>query len=229
MDQEQRLTRLEQLVRRHIHDGIESSNISVTEDDITLSDVQTNDATTAAHGFVPKLPNSTTQFFRGDGAWTVPPAGMSLLDRTTAAGSTTSITTATFTAKKSLFIYAKDAGGTSIDLAIRFNGDTGTNYYWKYQRDAAAVNNGSNAYFPLGNNQNTKSKGYFLAVENVSAIEKIINGSGIEYVASSSVDTIVRMHGFWQNIASQITSVTLLSSNAANLPSGSEIAVFGSD
>jgi hypothetical protein len=220
---------IKQLVRRHKHDGIESEHLSVTEDDLDFSDVTTADVSSTKHGLAPKGDGSTTKFLNANGAYSTPVGGMSLLGRATAAGSTTSVTTSAFTAKKSLLIYAKDTGGTSNDLGIQFNADSGTNYYWKLQRDVAAASNGSNAYFPLGNNQNTKNKGYFLSVENISTIEKIINGSGQEYSPNSSVDTIVRMHGFWQNTNSQITSVTLLSANAANLPAGSEIAVFGSD
>lgn len=36
---------------------------------ITLTDVTTNDVSTTKHGFVPKAPNDTAKFLRGDGAW----------------------------------------------------------------------------------------------------------------------------------------------------------------
>lgn len=37
--------------------------------DLDLADVTTNDVSTAKHGLVPKAPNDTGQFLRGDGAW----------------------------------------------------------------------------------------------------------------------------------------------------------------
>lgn len=49
----------------------------VTEDDLYLSDVTTANVSTEKHGFVPKAPNSTTQFLRGDGAWAALPGGSS--------------------------------------------------------------------------------------------------------------------------------------------------------
>lgn len=40
---------------------------------LVLTDVTTNDVTTSAHGFAPKLPGTTTTFFRGDGTYVVLP------------------------------------------------------------------------------------------------------------------------------------------------------------
>lgn len=42
---------------------------------ITLTDVTTNDVSTTKHGLVPKAPNDTTKFLRGDGTWNVPAGG----------------------------------------------------------------------------------------------------------------------------------------------------------
>jgi hypothetical protein len=42
---------------------------NVTEANISLSNVATNDVTTARHGFVPIAPNDTAKFLRGDGTW----------------------------------------------------------------------------------------------------------------------------------------------------------------
>jgi hypothetical protein len=45
---------------------------AVVEADMTLSDNTTNDVSTTKHGFVPKAPNSTTSFLRGDATWATP-------------------------------------------------------------------------------------------------------------------------------------------------------------
>lgn len=45
---------------------------AVTEADISLSAVSTNNVTTARHGFCPVLPNVATQFLNGQGNYTVP-------------------------------------------------------------------------------------------------------------------------------------------------------------
>jgi parallel beta-helix repeat protein len=44
----------------------------LSEAALALSDVTTNDVSTARHGFAPKAPNDTTKFLRGDGTWAVP-------------------------------------------------------------------------------------------------------------------------------------------------------------
>jgi len=45
---------------------------SIVEADLSLSDNTTANVSTSKHGFVPKAPNDTTKFLRGDGAWAVP-------------------------------------------------------------------------------------------------------------------------------------------------------------
>ena len=45
---------------------------TVTETKLLLSDTTTGNATTAKHGFLPKLNNSATTFLDGTGAWTTP-------------------------------------------------------------------------------------------------------------------------------------------------------------
>ena len=48
----------------------------VTENNISLSDVLTDNVTIEKHGFIPKLPNDDSVYFNGVGGWTVP-AGLS--------------------------------------------------------------------------------------------------------------------------------------------------------
>lgn len=50
-------------------------NGAVTEAKQTLADNTTHDVSTTKHGYVPKAPNDTTKFLRGDGTWAVPPGG----------------------------------------------------------------------------------------------------------------------------------------------------------
>lgn len=54
----------------------------VTDANLTLTDVTTNNATTSAHGFLLKLNNSATSYMDGTGAWSTP--GSSLTSGTTA-------------------------------------------------------------------------------------------------------------------------------------------------
>lgn len=43
---------------------------SITDSDLVLSDITTNNASITKHGFLPKLPNDTSKWLRGDGSWT---------------------------------------------------------------------------------------------------------------------------------------------------------------
>lgn len=41
----------------------------VKDEDLSLTDITTNNVTTSQHGFVPKAPNDASKFFRGDATW----------------------------------------------------------------------------------------------------------------------------------------------------------------
>jgi hypothetical protein len=45
---------------------------TITEAKLSISDNTTKDVSASAHGFVPKAPNDTTKFLRGDGSWASP-------------------------------------------------------------------------------------------------------------------------------------------------------------
>lgn len=46
--------------------------LNITEADLTTSNITTNNVSTSKHGLVPKAPNDTSKFLRGDGSWAVP-------------------------------------------------------------------------------------------------------------------------------------------------------------
>ena len=48
-----------------------SGDVTITDANLSTSDITTNDVSTSKHGFVPKAPNDTTKFLRGDGTWSV--------------------------------------------------------------------------------------------------------------------------------------------------------------
>ena len=52
--------------------GILTSCTGLPEGGLSLTDITTNNASASAHGFVPKWPNNTTTFFRGDGTYAIP-------------------------------------------------------------------------------------------------------------------------------------------------------------
>lgn len=90
------------------------ATVAVTEANLTLSDVTTDDVSIAAHGFAPKAPNDATKFLNGLGAYAVPaagviPAGVTLIHQGTvtdasAGAATVDAFAVTMTAKDRLFV-----------------------------------------------------------------------------------------------------------------------------
>jgi hypothetical protein len=52
-----------------------SANVTVSEADLSFTDITTNDVSTTKHGFVPKAPNDATKYLDGTGNFTVPAGG----------------------------------------------------------------------------------------------------------------------------------------------------------
>jgi hypothetical protein len=50
-----------------------SASTNIVETDLSFTDVTTANATTSAHGLLPKLNDSTSNYLRGDGTWATPP------------------------------------------------------------------------------------------------------------------------------------------------------------
>ena len=60
-----------------------SGDVTITDANLSTSDITTNNVSITKHGFTPKAPNDTTKFLRGDATWNVPtftdPAGWSII------------------------------------------------------------------------------------------------------------------------------------------------------
>ena len=54
------------------------STFTVTDANLSTSDITTNNVSTTKHGFAPKLANNTTQFLRADGSWSSPNVSLSV-------------------------------------------------------------------------------------------------------------------------------------------------------
>ena len=86
------------------------ANGVVTEAMQSLSDNTTGDVSTSRHGYVPKAPNDTTKFLRGDGTWVAPSGGGGMINRTVLT-SGTSFTTQSTTTKLVLRMQGGGGGG----------------------------------------------------------------------------------------------------------------------
>ena len=58
-----------------LHGGTTPAYSAVVEGDLGLTDITTANATTSAHGFLPKLDNNSAHFLNGAGAWSTPAGG----------------------------------------------------------------------------------------------------------------------------------------------------------
>ncbi|HVW54124.1 MAG TPA: hypothetical protein VHC00_00450 [Rhizobiaceae bacterium] len=81
---------------------------TVDESEINLSDVLTNNVSTARHGFAPKLPNDATKYLDGTGAYSVPAGGGGGSAGYWAINDNSSSTSSTTSAKLNVFTPVQD-------------------------------------------------------------------------------------------------------------------------
>jgi hypothetical protein len=96
--------------------GSNTGDQTISDATLTTSDITTNDVTTSKHGFVPKAPNDTAKYLRGDGTWATPAAGASGITRTVA--SISSDTTAGATASIDYVYYVSGATTLTLPTAV---------------------------------------------------------------------------------------------------------------
>ena len=85
------------------------STFTVTDANLSTSDITTNNVSTAKHGFAPKLANNTTQFLRADGSWASPNVSVSVQSVASAA-------TVTPTSDNNIVIITAQAAALTIAI-----------------------------------------------------------------------------------------------------------------
>lgn len=93
---------------------------SVAESNLNFTDITTGDVSTSKHGLVPKAPNDTGKYLRGDGTWAGGTAGIAVYS---ASGATLSLTT---TANQKVVVWAKGeldigTGGGTRTINLKYN------------------------------------------------------------------------------------------------------------
>lgn len=192
-----------------------NSRITVSESHLLFTDIVTNNVSTTKHGYVPKAPNSTTQFLRGDGAWAVPPypaAPTQQLILLKANSGTDTTATATnvdtyaltgLTAKDTLAIYWSVSSLTQLTTVptIRSTTDTADLIFFNKSTDLAAgqTNTGS-AFLRQEQQSNTTyganwSDGTVTTASGASTVGQVSLRSNSVTTAWTGSWTIALRHG----------------------------------
>jgi hypothetical protein len=156
-----------------------------------------------------------------------------LADVTLGAGAD-SISSGTFTAKKYLRIlaYVIASGGT-INMGIRFNNDSGSNYTNRQSANGGADASGTSASSFLYNGaESLVTQVGFLEGINLTATEKLFWGGGHKTTTTGAGTAPTRTEDWvkWANTSVQITRVDVINTlGAGDYAAGSRLLVLGHD
>lgn len=140
-----------------------------------------------------------------------------------------------FTATKNLIIqiYSISNGGTGISIAIRFNGDSATNYAYRTSNnggvDGSAVSQAQCAFDGTLVSGDTPYTTLYID-NNIASNRKIGWYEQVMGADTNSATAVTRADGAckWSNTSSQITSITILSNaGTGNFNTNSEVTVWG--
>lgn len=148
------------------------------------------------------------------------------LGETILGGNATSISVSSFAAVNEIMIVAQVVGFDAVDAcALRFNGDTGNNYTYRFSANGAADTIGTSQSRILMevSGSHTEAASFICHVSNRSASVKlptwqIANGSGVSRAEGAAN---------WNNTSAQITTITLLANGGNNILSGSRLTIYG--
>jgi parallel beta-helix repeat protein len=168
--------------------------------------------------------------------------GFECLGSTSLGGAAVTTGTVTIPARDELMIIFQVPSLSGADtVGLRFNGDTGNNYWWRHITSVKTTTSGTAPAFidtflastsrivlyPITHTLELVGK---LIITNRSATAKIASiNSTINSGAAATVPTMnIGGAGEWVNTAAQITSVVMLTTGGVNtMPAGSGFAVYG--
>lgn len=162
--------------------------------------------------------------------------GMDFLGSTVLASSAATTGALTIDARDILCVLVRVTGYPSADIAsLRFNADSGTNYWTKHASAAAAA---TTFTISTANVSKTLAQMFATAVSTGrSAVVTITNNATTEKIGSisgttgsgvaSTLGTIETNSFGWVNTSAQITSIEMRVAGANTMSTGSGFAVFG--
>jgi len=151
----------------------------------------------------------------------------------TLTGTASTINSGTITAKKYLWIQAFIKQASTYTVEGHFNGDTGSNYAYRYSGNGGADGTGTSTS-KIPGNYSAMAGGVFINmfVINNSANEKLVIAHTCEVPTTGAGTAPGRMEfvNKWANTASQITSFDYTKeTGSGDLQSGSTLRVWGSN
>jgi hypothetical protein len=155
--------------------------------------------------------------------------------------SSSAVTTGVLTipAREQLFLLINIAGYSGSDIAsLRFNGDTGSNYWsrhltWAASTVTATDNvNISQSLLRLAGNTTTQGRSVSCSIMNLATVSKAVGISHIQTNTGSAGTTgggLLNIGGGeWVNTSAQITSIEMRTAGGSiTMPAGTGFTVFG--
>lgn len=161
--------------------------------------------------------------------------GFEFLGSTQLAAQAVSTATITIPARDTLLISVRITGYTGGDIgSLQFNGDTGTNYWWRHITAASNSTTWTNTEgasatsIRLGRVGITRGRSVLVHVTNLLGAQKVAQISTLDETAgAANTGAIGTGGGMWANTAAQITSLRLTNPGANNFFVGTGFAVYG--
>lgn len=157
--------------------------------------------------------------------------------RLTASAQATAVVT--IPAREQLYILINIAGYSGGDIAsLRFNGDTGTNYWSRHITFASGAATGVDNPTPsatllrLAGNAVTQGRSVSCSIMNLATVSKAVGISHIQTNtgAAATVGVLNIGGGEWVNTTAQITTIQMLTAGGSiTMPAGTGFTVYGSN
>ena len=185
--------------------GTNTGDQIISDATLTTSDITTNDVSTTKHGFVPKAPNNTTQYLRGDGTWATPSAGgltyFTEAQSTASPNATVNVDSLTAVASTTDADFVVRPKGNGALLArVPDNTGTGGNKRGQYALDLSRTAGASGAYIAAGNydiilggTRNQSNTGTYSFIANgdfnycIGQYGTILNGNNNQVTAARGI------------------------------------------
>jgi hypothetical protein len=150
---------------------------------------------------------------------------------TVSSGTSDSISTDTFTAKKYLMIQVHTIPDGQVTANYRFNADTGSNYARRQSSNGASDGTAiSQDHLLAGHGVSGETTLVTSYIINEASKEKLVITQIMGAVAGAGNAPDRReLVGKWANTSAQITSVTLYNNDSGSFAAGTEILVYGTD